>query len=82
MQHPHLYLLRVHYVDGQVEGPQHDVTVAIAVMWCTLGGGGDVAAADASPLYSGGRSTCTSRDRYARLRWGTLHQVDHLPIHI
>lgn len=41
--HPHLYLLRVYDVDGQVEGPQHHI--AIAIMWCTLGRGGGVAAA-------------------------------------
>lgn len=78
--HPHLYLLRVHDVNRQVEGPQHHVTVAIAIMWCTLGGGGGMAAA--STLYPPGGSTYTRRTGYGGLRWGTLHQVNYLPIYI
>ncbi len=80
--HPHLYLLRVHDVDGQVEGPQHHVAVGVAVMWCTLGGHGGVAAAAASALCPPSRNTRIPRTGHGGLRWGTLHQVNYLPIYI
>lgn len=76
--HPHLYLLGVHDVDGQVEGPQHHVAVAIAVMWRALGGG--VTAAVSVVCIPRG-NTCTRRAGQGGLRWGTLHQVDYLPIY-
>lgn len=79
--HPHLYLLRVHDVDRQVEGPQHHIAVAIAIMWCTLRRGGGVAAA-ASTLYPPGRNTRTTKPGHGGQRWGTLHQVNYLPIYI
>lgn len=81
---PHLYLLRVHDVNGQVEGSQHHVAVAIAIVWRTLGGSGGMAAAAAaaSTVYAAGGDTGSPRARHVGLRWGTLHQVDHLPIDI
>lgn len=77
----HLYLLRVHDVDRQVECPQHHIAVAIAVMWCTLRGGGGMAAA-VSTICPPCGNTCTTKPGYGGLRWGTLHQVNYLPIYI
>lgn len=79
--HPNLYLLRFHDTDRQIEGPQHNIAVAVAVMWCTLGRGGGMVDA-ASTLWTFSRHTCTLRVGHGGLRWGTLHQVDHLPIYI
>lgn len=77
--HPHLYLLGVHDVDRQVEGSQHHIAVAVAIMWCTLGGG---MAAAVSILCSPSGNTCTHRPGHGCLRWGALHQVDYLSIYI
>lgn len=41
----HLYLLRIHNIDGEVESPQHHVAVPIAVVRSPLRGGGGVAGA-------------------------------------
>lgn len=79
--HSHLYLLRLHDVDRQIEGPKHDIAVAVAVMWWTLGGGGGMAGA-ASTLCPFRGHSCTPRVCCGGLRWGTLHQVDHLPIYL
>lgn len=71
-KHPHLYLLRVHDVDRQVEGPQHHVAVAVAVVWCTLGGDRGVAVA-ASAFCPPSGNTRIPRTGHGGLRWGTLH---------
>lgn len=76
---PHLYLLGVHDIDRQVESPQHHVAVAIAVMWRALRGGVNTAVSVVCPTRG---KTCTCRARHGGLRWGTLHQVDYLPIYI
>lgn len=76
---PHLDLLWVHNIDRQIEGPQHHIAVAIAVMWCTLGGGMAAAACVLCPTSG---NTRAPRSGHVGLRWGSLHQMDYFPIYI
>ena len=77
----HLDLLGVHDVDRQVEGAQHDVAVSVAVVGPSLGRGGGVGGAGSS-LGPSGRHASAPRAVLGGLGRGSLHQVDHLPVHV
>lgn len=74
---PYLYLLRIHNVNWEIEGSQHDVAVCVAVMRRYLRG---------ARWWRGGAAVrCSASRTWPRLGWwrrSPLHQVYHLSTHI